>query len=399
MFARNRTLRSLCCVSSALSLSVIPASAATLYVKTTGTGDCSTWANACLMGTALTLGNSQTNDEIWVQAGTYGPFALKTGIKIYGGFAGTETAVSQSNPAVNVTIIDGGGATQCVTGNGESAATILRGFTLRNGRDQNGEGGAIVLQSSSAIIVNTVFEENSATYFGGAVTIRGTGSPQFINCTFRKNGTAATNPRDTLGGGAVYVDEGSPLFVNCLFHNNKAGQGGVVLVRQGSPTFVNCTMADNESYYQPGGAISDNDGGVTLKNCILWNNTRMFDSDGYGGADPVPVLDQVSTGSGGTTLATYCDIQGGWGVGWNNINVDPQFANPAAGSYALQVTSPCKDVGENAALPPDSGDLDWDVNTIEQIPKDLGFLLRVRYGIVDLGAHEILTGGGGGGGG
>jgi len=30
----------------------------------------------------------------------------------------------------------------------------------------------------------------------------------------------------------------------------------------------------------------------------------------------------------------------------------------------------CKDVGENAALPADVGDLDRDANTVEPIPKD-----------------------------
>ena len=41
-------------------------------------------------------------------AGTYAPFQLKEGVKIIGGFAGTETYIVQSNPANNVTIVDGG---------------------------------------------------------------------------------------------------------------------------------------------------------------------------------------------------------------------------------------------------------------------------------------------------
>ena len=52
--------------------------------------------------------------------------------------------------------------------------------------------------------------------------------------------------------------------------------------------------------------------------------------------------------------------------------------------------APCKDVGENAALPADVGDLDWDASTVEPIPKDLDRLLRIRYTTVDMGAHEIF---------
>jgi hypothetical protein len=180
---------------------------------------------------------------------------------------------------------------------------------------------------------------------------------------------------------AVFVREGTPLFVNCLFHNNKAWEGGVVIVVEGLPTFVNCTMANNQSTIGYGRAIFDPDGRVTLKNCILWGNTTTR-GVGY--------PDQISRGSGGATLASYSDIQGGW-PGTGNINADPQFVNAAAGDYKLQITSPCKNVGENAGLPPDSGDLDWDTNTVEPTPKNLARLPRIRLGTVDMGAYEIQT--------
>ncbi len=372
--------------------------AATLYVKATGTGNCTTWANACSLGTALANADPLTSDQIWVQAGTYtatvAPFELKNGVKVIGGFAGTETVASQSNPTVNVTILDGATARPCVTNlnaNPGGAAAVLRGFTLRNGRDTDGEGGALVLQNSNAIVVSCTFEENSAGYFGGAVFIRGIGSPQFFNCIFRNNGTAATNPRDTLGGGGVFVDEGAPLFANCLFYNNEAGQGGVMLVRAGYPTVANCTMTDNRSVYQAGGAISDPNGGVTLKNSIVWSNTRMLDPDGAGPDPAVPVVDQVSCSESGTSLPTYCDIQGGWSIGSNNINSDPLFTNSGAGDYTLTASSPGRDTGFNYDLPADAGDLDWDGNTIEAIPKDLNMNPRKRpilNGIVDMGAYE-----------
>ncbi len=41
--------------------------------------------------------------------------SLKENVKIYGGFAGTETDLSDRNPANNLTIIDGQGARCCLT--------------------------------------------------------------------------------------------------------------------------------------------------------------------------------------------------------------------------------------------------------------------------------------------
>jgi len=315
---------------------------------------------------------------------------MTSGVKIIGGFSGAETAASQSNPAMNQTILDGAGTKQCITHTNPDPgqpAPVLRGFTLRNGRDTDDEGGAMLLENSDAHIVQCIFEENSATHFGGAVSIRGVGSPRFVNCIFRKNGTSAANPRDTKGGGAVYVRDGTPFFVNCLFHNNQAGDGGALITREGLPTLMNCTLADNRAVFGRGAAIFDQEGRVTIENCIVWNNTR--DPDGPNGPKPVVVdPDQIFGGSGGRSIASYSDIQGGW-EGANLLNVDPLFVDSAAANYALQITSPCKNAG--LTVPIDTVDLDWDTNTNEPLPKDLGLLPRVRLGAIDLGVFEIFS--------
>lgn len=90
--------------------------AATRYVKpsVTGTGDCSSWANACTLQTAL--GVATSGDEIWVGAGTHKPtagsdrsatFQLKNGVGVYGGFAMTVQLRSQRNWTVNITVLSG----------------------------------------------------------------------------------------------------------------------------------------------------------------------------------------------------------------------------------------------------------------------------------------------------
>src|SRR5258706_12512432 len=79
----------------------------------TGSGSCTSWTNACTLQTAISF--AFIGEQVWVQMGTYTPaasdrtvsFILKSGVAIYGGFAGTETLLNQRNPTVNVTILSG----------------------------------------------------------------------------------------------------------------------------------------------------------------------------------------------------------------------------------------------------------------------------------------------------
>lgn len=355
--------------------------AAVKYVKTaaTGSANCSSWANACTLTSALAAAVS--GDELWCKQGTYpltGTLILKNGVKIYGGFAGTETQAKQSNPITRVTTLDAGGVHQAVVGEDNAASTVLRGFTIKNGRAD--EGGGILLNNSSALIVQCIFENNAASDFGGAAAIKGTGTPYFINTIFRNN--LPSGGYEILGGGAVYVYKGSPQFMNCLFHNNKAEEGGAVLVAFGTPTFVNSTFADNEATVSYGGGIADQNGNATLKNCIVWSNLS---------AKPSLPDKQIFSGSGGSTFSTYGNIDDGW-VGATNINANPQFGSPSSGNYGLEATSPCLDAGENAAVPPDVADLDWDNDISESTPKDLNNKSRTFLGSpVDMGAIETIT--------
>ncbi|MFQ3684770.1 MAG: cadherin, partial [Roseiflexus sp.] len=184
-----------------------------------GGGDCSSWATACILSAALRIANS--GDQIWVEKGVHKPttdrsnrtasFALKNGVAIYGGFAGTETALSQRNPSVNVTVlsgdidnndavdangvtttINGNNSYRVVTANNVNNTTVLDGFVITGGLANGSSpailsrGGGMFNQNSSPTLTNVTFSGNTAKFGGGMYNFENS-SPTLTNVTFSGN--------------------------------------------------------------------------------------------------------------------------------------------------------------------------------------------------------------------
>ncbi len=366
------------------------AAAATVYVdpSATGAGDGSSWANGyTVLNDAISAANA--GDEVWVIAGTYtGTTTLKDQVKVYGGFAGTETLASQSAPFVNLTYLSGNGTSRAVDGSGLDSTTVLRGFHIIDGNLTAMEqfGAGMRLTDSDVAIVNCVFAGNSSASLGGGAVVFG-GSPTFLNCRFTGNDA-------TLTSGAVGVRNGAaPTFVNCLFDGNTGLEGAGVGSFGSDPTFINCTFAKNATPPAPdgggGGALTDYTLTSVLKNCVVYENTAAWpDTDSF----------RSSTTSPGSITATYSDIDVTtvpplW-PGTENINADPTFVDSAGGNFRLLSGSPCLDEGDDIAtplLPADDYDLDWDGDLLESIPLDLGGAPRVQGTYVDMGAYEGIA--------
>jgi len=81
----------------------------TVYVSQTGdntTGD--SWATAYSTVQAGIDDADVLDEEVWVVEGTYAEsISLKSGVALYGGFAGTETLLSQRDVGAQPTILDG----------------------------------------------------------------------------------------------------------------------------------------------------------------------------------------------------------------------------------------------------------------------------------------------------
>ncbi len=81
-------------------------------------------------------------DEVWVAKGTYfGPVYLKSGVALFGGFAGTESNRTDRRWVLNPTILDGlSGMTVVKALQGVSGSTRIDGFVVQHGFSEYGGG-------------------------------------------------------------------------------------------------------------------------------------------------------------------------------------------------------------------------------------------------------------------
>ena len=356
-------------------------------------GNCSlcgsSWSNA-FPNLQEAIDCTAEGGQVWVAQGVYAPITLKSGVRVMGGFAGSETAASQSDSQAHSTIIDAQRQGRAVLSVNNDSSTELRGFVIRNGTDLNWEGGGgMRVLDSSVMVVDCEFHENCTVFGGGAVVTDGSESPYFANCRFHDNGFQESNGTttcDTLGGGAVFVAGGNPTFVNCLFHDNRGWDGGAVVAQDlAAGKLINCTIVDNHAVIGVGGGVSRAKT-LAIQNCIIWFNKAARSA-------PTIYDDHRAT-----TGVTYSNVDGGF-PGTGNMSQEPKFVDRAGRNYMLKAfpPSPGKDKGRAELLPSDLGDLDWDGDTPEAIPFDLSFHLgngapRVVGLQVDIGAYEIWLG-------
>ncbi|RYE21152.1 MAG: T9SS type B sorting domain-containing protein [Sphingobacteriales bacterium] len=359
--------------------------AAKLYVDSSvvASGDGSSWVSPLkTVSEALNLvNNNDCASEIWVKRGTYFPMRnattiatsvdsafriVRNGIKLYGGFAGTETLISQRITGANTTILSGNiGVTGSVTDNSRHVVTIfnafnvspinsdtrLDGFTIKDGHASahaqtpaifyNGHnlprymGGGIYNMSCSPHISNCIIENNSATYTGGGIystlgnaifenigvinnrmtmaPSEGAGIGLFQDTSLFKNSVISGNTTNSIGGG-IGSRFSRAKFLNILVENNRAAIGaGFGLGGNGADSLINVTIRGNRASVV-GGAVYNANNTIFINGLITGNLSESM--AGWANQAGDPLLTNVTIAHNNST-----GNNAGVGINAGNLNV------------------------------------------------------------------------------
>ncbi len=271
----------------------------------------------------------------------------------------------------NTATIHGGGMF-----NNDSSNPTVTDCTFTGNSTIDNDGGGMYNQDSDPIVTGCTFTSNSANVYGGGM-FNNDSDPTVISCTF--SGNTATE----FGGGIFnWASDGGgtcePAITNSTFVGNSADVGGGMMNWTGTsgncePTITNCTFNNNLAT-DDGGGMFNYYSSPKVTNCILWGDTP----DEIDGDSDSPVI-------------TYCDIdQTGFGIdpggdpdGNFNIRKDPLFYNASAGDVRLTGSSPCIDMGNNAAVPAGiTHDINGDLRTLDGPDSD-------SVAVVDMGSDEF----------
>jgi len=348
--------------------------------------------------------------EVWVAAGTYRVFQtslfntveLRSGVGVYGGFAGGETERSQRDWQAHETVLDGEHPTDSqwavmhvVTAEDTVDAT-LDGFVVQNGFAQGpraednlgagllafgavmtiercrvtlniatGSGGGLYAYGSDLVIRDSSFVANYA-YGDGAGLLVGLSNLELDRSEIRDN--QVISPASGNGGG-LNSQASDVHAINTLFVTNRArGDGGGIYNIYSTVSLVHCTVSDNstvggvgDSFYKGAGSSVEIISSLIVGDYHLTTSTDITAS--------YSLMPTSWTGGGPGTLATTPTFVGG-------------------GDYHLHNTSAGIDRADGLAAPP--GDLEgtprYDVNTVNDVYVCAGQPGCVSY--ADCGAYE-----------
>ena len=283
---------------------------------------------------------------------------------------------------------------------GESAASVVAGFTVRDGftsfygggisctngsspcladcfitsNSASSGAGIYCLDASSPALEQCVIQNNDADFFGGGCYFYGGSSPVVTDCRLNNN--------ESFAGGGVYChSSSSPVFSGCRVSGNSASTGGGIELTNSDPVFRTTIISGNYAA-EDGGALYSYGGSALFENCLITGNSAYYDGGGFyiESYSDLDVLNCTFHGNsagwnGGALLndyfsspsiincilwnnapeeiyiitgmpeVAYSDVLGGWD-GEGNMDIDPRLVDYRWFEYMLHPASPCVDSGD-----------------------------------------------------
>ena len=301
---------------------------ASLTVRPDGLGDVATIQDAVMI--------AASGDTIVLADGVYGGPGNRD-VDLQGKSLVLRSAGDDPSACVIDCLLDAVGdhrAFRC--GSGTTLNTVIRGVTVRGGRQDSG-AGAVYVRYGGVTLENCVFIDNrvlNSYRYGGAVTLI-EAQAEIRNCVFREN--VADH------GAALSVEDGSQVMLEgCLLVDNHASREGSGLVARGAGTEVivsGCTLVSNREQLNHGVLMSSTGAHMVIDHTIVADTelgTPVWCVSG--GSVSITCSDFFNNHAGDwENCATVFDGQDG------NISADPLFCGDAAldQPYGLDAASPC----------------------------------------------------------
>lgn len=194
----------------------------------------------------------------------------------------------------------------------------ISSLTIRNGSAENGAG--INCTNSSPFITDLLISDNTSSQFGGGIYVTGNSIPII-------NDVQVSDNFGSRGGGIACIGS-NPVISTVVLSRDTARYGAGIYLDDASPLLRHITVTDN-TVYSRAAIYARGLSNPVIINSILWNDL---------------ITREVYNRPSSEVVLLYTDIQDGW-VGEGNIDIDPLFANPAAGDYSLTEASLCIDRG------------------------------------------------------
>lgn len=260
-----------------------------------GTQDGSSWANAKDLIDATMA--SVSGQQLWVKEGRYVPsglglgirsFDLRSGVAIYGGFAGTETSLDQRDPAAHPTLLDGdvngdgtelSNAYHVVVGTDTDDTAILDGFTIANAvaaafDTPEERGGGIYLDNSDAQLSNLAIIDNEAVVGAGLWALDS--NPHLTDVTMSGNHVGED-------GGAIWASFGSLTLDRVTISGNRSLYSGGAIVAGGTDVTITGSTITGNTANGEGVVTTNGGGGIYAENGSLVVRDTTFSGNSIGG--------------------------------------------------------------------------------------------------------------------
>jgi parallel beta-helix repeat protein len=361
----------------------------------------------------MAVNDSRSGDRISVKPGTYSDTL---------DFQGKAIRIESTNGS-NVTTIDAGNNDAVVRfAHQETNASILKGFTLKNGLSDF--GGGIFMDNAAPVIENCRIIHNQAGSGGGLYLTNGA-SPKLSNCAVNdniaSNGAGVFIDHSNIlfsqttinfniaaqNGGGMYLVHSSPDMDRIIIQGNHAVRGaGIYMTQNSLPQITRSQLSENSASESGGGACVMQQSGLNIVNSLIFGNSANFDGGGFyvkeaelqihssslvhqyasfgrsvfADASSLTISNSILWNNGeeieeydSHVTVDHSDIQMADGIfpGEGNINEVPDFRDPLS-DFRLNSSSPCIDAGTSTHAP----------------TTDLSGKIRPSGDAPDMGAYE-----------